>query len=80
MLRTILMLLLSALATSCAAKSPEVRLEEHKTIFACAEQICKERAGIKWMKIIDRENERDLLLIRCWDAKDHRAERYVCQD
>lgn len=79
MLRTILMLLLmGALTISCAAKSPEVRLQEHVTIFACAEEICKNRDGIAWMKIVERENEQDLLLIKCHDGK-RKVERIVCK-
>lgn len=55
------------LSLGCAAKETESRRLEHVCIFQKVEKICKERDGVFWLKIQERENELDLATVKCYD-------------
>lgn len=78
MLQKALIILLSALSVSCAAKTEEARRLEHVCIFEMAVKLCEDKGGIANLKITIRENEGDLAVVRCYKSK--KVERFTCHD
>lgn len=79
MLQTLLIILLSLLSTSCAAKELEARRLEHVCLFEMVEEICKEREGVFWFKISPREGELDVGTVKCY-KKPRKEVRFTCKD
>lgn len=72
------MLLSLLFSVSCAAKSTETRIVEHTCIFQKVEEICKERDGVMWLKITERENEADLAVVKCYKNSE-KVIKFTCQ-
>lgn len=77
MFRTSLVIIMCLLSIGCAAKDTEARRVEHVCIFHEVEKICKDRDGVKWLKITERENELDLATVKCYD-NEKKEYRFTC--